>query len=51
MYLAELGYDPETPMIKQDWKIRLIYHKDFVGLSRDLDFMEFYLKNIEGWFK
>lgn len=47
-YLRHLDYDPSTIMRRQPWKIRLAYHRDYTALSRDAEFMAFYLEAIHG---
>lgn len=47
LYLNKLGYEPDKPLYKQQWDVRLAYHRDHAALSRDSDFMLFYLEQID----
>lgn len=42
MLLAEMGYDPDITMRKNPWNARVLFHANYLSMSRDLEVLEFF---------
>lgn len=42
MLLAEMGYDPDITMRKNPWNARVLFHANYLAMSRDLEVLEFF---------